>query len=79
MLNDQIENPIRNDWFSTAKENLCELGLDHYSLSDIKSMGKHKFKKLVKTACEDVAFKELTQEIQIRNLKKLKKIFLIKN
>ena len=31
-------------------------------------------KKLVKSACEDVAFKELKDEIQIRNLKKLKNI-----
>ena len=63
MLNDQIQNPIKNDLFSVVKENIDELGLDHYSLEDIKVMKKETLKKLVKSACEDVAFKQLKEEI----------------
>ena len=29
MLYDQIQNPIKNDWFSVVIENIDELGLDH--------------------------------------------------
>ena len=74
LLYDQIENPMTNDWFSVTKENLSELGLDHYSLQDIKNMKKNTFKKLIKTACEDVAFMDLKNEIAERNLKKIKSI-----
>ena len=73
LIHDQIQDPIKNDWFSAAKENLSELGLDHYSLEDIKEMKKETFKKLVKSACQDVAFKELKEDIIKRNLKKTKK------
>ena len=59
MIYDQIHNPIKNDWFSVVSQNLIELGMDHYSLKDIKEMKKYKVKNLVKAACQDTAFKEL--------------------
>ena len=39
---------MKKDWFSLTTENLEELALNHYFLSDIKEMKKTKFKKLVK-------------------------------
>ena len=74
MLYDQIENPIKNDWFSVANENLIELGLDHHSINDIRKMKKNKFKSLVRSACQNVSFRELKNEIRDKNLKKLKSI-----
>ena len=67
MLYDQIENPIKNDWFSVANENLIELGLDHHSINDIKKMKKNKFKSLVRSACQDVSFRDLKNEIWDKN------------
>ena len=64
MLQDQVQNPIKNDWFSVAKENLIELGLDHYSLNDIQKMKKNKFKTLVRSACQDISFRDLKNEIR---------------
>ena len=70
MLYDQIESPIKNDWLSETKNNLQELGLDHYSLEDIKKIKLGKYKKLVKDACKDKAFMNFTNEIKTKNIKK---------
>ena len=40
ILRDQMENPIKNDWFSLTITSSEELGLDHYSIEDIKCMKK---------------------------------------
>ena len=40
MFYDQVQKPTKNDWFSVVKENLSELGLDCYSLNDMKIMKK---------------------------------------
>ena len=40
MLHDQINYPVENDWVSVTIENLKELGIDHYTFSDIKEMKK---------------------------------------
>ena len=45
MIYEQINNPIKNDWLSLAKQYLIDLGLNHYSLEDIKIMKKFKIKK----------------------------------
>ena len=57
-----------------AKENLIELGLDHYSLNDIQKMKKNKFKTLVRSACQDTSFRDLKSEIREKNLTKLQNI-----
>ena len=74
MIYNQIKNPIKNDWFSETNLNLQELGLSHYSIEDIKNFKKEKFKNIVKDACKDAAFKDLTKEIETRNLTKIKNI-----
>ena len=74
MLHDQIDDPVENDWVSVTIENLKELGLDHYTFSDIKEMKKSRMKYLVKEACQDAALKYLTKEIEERNLKKMKNL-----
>ena len=74
MFYDQVQKPIKNYWFSVVKENLSELGLDCYSLNDIKIMKKYKFKNLVRSSCQDVAFRELKNKTKEKNLTKIKNI-----
>ena len=74
MFYDQVQKPIKNDWFWVVKENLSELGLDCYSLNDIKIMKKYKFKNLVRSSCQDVAFRELKNKTKEKNLIKIKNI-----
>ena len=48
----QERNPVKNDWVTTAKENLIELGLGYLSLQQIKNMKKEAFRGLIKIKCK---------------------------
>ena len=54
-----MDDPIEGDWFSSVKEDLSVFGLDYLDLSDIKTMKKNEFKKLVKTHSKDATLKFL--------------------
>ena len=60
----QKKDPIEGDWWLTIQNDLCEFGLDHYSLNDIQQMKKEKFKEIVKEKCTKSAFDYLISEKQ---------------
>ena len=55
----QVKDPTKNDWYSTVKNDLTELGLNYLDLTDIKNMKRDAFKKLVKERCNDLVLKFL--------------------
>ena len=70
----QEGKPIKNDWVTTVKENLKELGLDYLSLKQIKSMKKSTFRALVKKKCRKMALEYLLKEKESRAKSKLKNL-----
>ena len=69
----QIEQPIKNDWFSTVLKDLKLFGLDYLEIKDIKSIKKEQCKKLIKDNCKDIALKYLLEgnedKTKLKNLK----------
>ena len=57
----QIEEPVKNDWFSTVMNDLENFGLDYLYLEDIKNMKKEQFKRLINEKCKESAVKYLLE------------------
>lgn len=58
----QYRNPANGDWVLVVLEDLTSLGLDHFTLSDVEAMSKHKMKKIVKEATRRAALKYLLEK-----------------
>ena len=58
----QYENPVKNDWWLTVKDDLKEFELNHLQLEEIAKLSKTKFKKTIKIACKRVALAFLLKE-----------------
>ena len=64
------DDPLKNDWIVTVKENLLELGIDD-NLESIRIKKKAKFKKEIRLAIEKRAFEYLKEEIERKDMKKI--------
>ena len=66
------ENPLKNDWILSVKDDMRELDMDENNLEIIKNKKLYKFKKEVKVAIEKRAYKYLIEKIELKILKKIK-------
>ena len=64
------ENPLKNDWILTVKDNLRELNMDPDNLNLIKNKKIKKFKKELKIAIKKRAF----EKIKKKDMSKIKNI-----
>ena len=70
----QVHNPSKNDWWLSVQEDLQLFKLNHLTLGQIKTMSKHKFKKIVKEACKAASLEFLIKEKDTKNKSKLSKL-----
>ena len=54
----QHENPTKFDWASTCIQNLEEMNI-YLSFSEIRNMTENEYKQIIRTKCEELAFKYL--------------------
>ena len=54
----QWERPVKNDWTEQVKDNLISLGFET-DLEWVRKFKKDKFKKMVKSRIQEVAFQDL--------------------
>ena len=64
----QIEQPTKNDWVSTAVQDLCKLETN-LELIQIENMSEEKYKNICKTKVEVLAFKYLIEKKNNRKTK----------
>ena len=60
-FNLQYQNPTKGDWVSTCLNNLQEMDIK-MSLKEIKEMEKSKYKELIKSKCNELAFRYLSNK-----------------
>ena len=58
-LHAQMKNRTKRDWASRVIEDLKSLGMEKYSMDQIKNMKKGSFSNMVKKQCEKLAFEKL--------------------
>ena len=63
VFREQVRTTKRGDWVQTVIRDLEDLGINK-SFSEIASIGKQHFKKLVKQSCENACFYQLIEEKQ---------------
>ena len=61
MLMAQIEDPVKNDFYSTVCAILAEVNINQ-SQEEIKQMTQNQFKSLVKEKCKQAAFSNLIEK-----------------
>ena len=57
----QQENPVRNDWCQTVRDDLDKLNIN-LNNKEIKRIKREAFKKLVKKKCKEASLKYLIKE-----------------
>ena len=74
VFNAQVDDPIKGDWILTVKDDLKLFNLNHLSMDTIKLMKKKRFKKVVREACKNAAFKYLINEKEDKCKSKMTKL-----